>query len=134
MRAKSPRSSEGFTKALAKLLKSRTLKVPVGLLAAPPEAYAGQSAEFVRILERLDDAGLVAHAEKVAGYAKRQAERAKTAWETSPLIKEISRRKLKLPVRPKKVVALAFSVKKPLSEWSDKDLLRAATEWSKRGT
>jgi hypothetical protein len=127
------RSREGFPKAFASLLQSRGLKVPQGLLAAPPEAYAAQPAKFVETLARLDDMELAAHAERVATYAKRQADRARDSWESSPLIAEIRRRRLKEPERPKRVVALAFSLKRPLAEWSNAELLLAAREWSKRG-
>lgn len=123
----------GFPQALASLLRKRGLRVPPGLMAAPPEAYAAAPAEFVETLARLEDSDLVAHSEKVAGYARRQAERAKATWDTSPLILEIRRRKLKEPLRPGRVVALAFSLKRPLSEWSNRELLRAAAEWSRRG-
>lgn len=122
-----------FPKAFGALLKSRGLAVPRGLLAAPPEAYARAPGEFVETLAKLGDRDLLAHAEKIATYADRLADRAKASWESSPLIGEIRRRKLKEPPRPDRLVALAFSLKKPLSEWSDRELLQAAKEWSRRG-
>lgn len=122
-----------FPAAFAELLKSRKIRVPRGLSSAPPEAYANQPASFVETLSRLSDDELRAHADKIAAYKKRQEDRARTAWEGSPLIKEIRRRKLKEPPRPGRVVGAAFSVKKPLGEWTDKELLAAAKEWSRRG-
>ncbi len=125
--------ADNFPDALAKLLRSRKLKVPKGLEDAPPEAYANQPAAFVETLAALDDEPLQRQAEKVAGYAARQAERARASWDTSPLILELRRRKLKEPPRPARVVGAAFSMKKPLREWSDEAILEVAREWSKRG-
>lgn len=123
-----------FLARLAALLRSRGLKVPAGLTSAPPIAYASQPPEFVETLAALGDDELSAHAERVAGYARRLSERTTAAWETSPLIAEIRRRKLKEPKRPARVVGLAFSLKKPLSDWTDRDLIAAAKEWSRRGS
>lgn len=123
-----------FPKALAELLRSRGLRVPAGLQAAPPDAYAHEPASVVdSILSRLSNEELFAHAEKVAGWAARQAMRARAAWESSPLITEIRRRRLAVPDAPKRVVAFAISLKKPLAEWTDRELARAASEWSRRG-
>jgi hypothetical protein len=118
---------------LARLLRSRKLTVPKGLTDAPPEAYASQPASLVDQLERLPDAELKRFAEKVAGYAERQAERAGAEWERSPLIAELRRRKLKEPPPPMRPAGVSVSLAKPLAEWSDKDLLDAATRWSRIG-
>jgi hypothetical protein len=99
----------------------------------PPEAYASQPASFVEQLDRLSDEELRRFAERVAGYAQRQAERAAAEWERSPLIAELRRRKIKEPPRPVRAAGVSVSLKKPLSEWSDKELLNAATEWSRIG-
>jgi hypothetical protein len=107
--------------------------VPKGLADAPPEAYAGQPASFVAQLERLPDVELKRFAEKVAGYAQRQADRAAAEWDRSPLIAELRRRKLKEPARPLRAAGVSVSLSKPLSEWTDKELLDAATRWSKIG-
>lgn len=132
-KAKPKGGSDTFPGALAKLLRSRKLKVPKGLAEAPPDAYANQPAAFVETLATLDDDALQKQADKVAGYAARQAERARASWDTSPLIVELRRRKLKEPPRPARVVGAAFSMKKPLREWSDEAILEVAREWSKRG-
>jgi hypothetical protein len=129
-----PEESSPFTKALAKLLRSRKLPVPDGLLEAPPEAYASQPAEVVESMARLNDVLLTERAEKIATFAQRQSERAKQAWNSSPLIQEIRRRGLKVPRTPKRPAGAAFSLKKPLAEWSDDELLAAATDWSRRGS
>lgn len=122
-----------FPSALAKLLRSRRLKVPAGLKDAPPEAYAKMPASAVKDLEGLSDDALSERAEKIAGFAERQAQRAKQSWESSPLVAEIRRRKLRAPSAPKRVVGAAFSLKKPLGDWTDEELLEAAREWSSRG-
>ncbi|MGH7426724.1 MAG: hypothetical protein ACREJP_11235 [Candidatus Methylomirabilales bacterium] len=132
-RARKPAAPPSFPKALAALLRSRNLKVPARLGQAPPEAYAHQPASFVERLAALGDPELVAHAQKIAGYAKRHAERAGKAWDTSPLIAELRRRKLKEPPQPIRVVGAAFSLKRPLSEWTNREILAAAREWSRRG-
>lgn len=132
-RATTKRKPAAFPEALAELLRKRRLKVPDGLVEAPPEAYARQPASFASRLADLDDDALALHAEKVASYARRQAERAERAWDTSPLIGEIRRRKLKEPPRPRRVVGAVFSLKKPLREWTDAELLDAARQWSERG-
>lgn len=128
-----PAKPKTFPESLARLLRSRKIPVPDGLLEAPKEAYAGQGPELVDSMATLDNAELSSRAERVASYATRQAERAKRAWDSSPIIAELRRRGLKVPRRPKRVVALAFSVKKPLGKWSDRELIEAATEWSRRG-
>jgi hypothetical protein len=125
---------ETFPQALAKLLRSRKIKVPAGLATAPPEAYARQPASIVEQLSSLDDAALSAQAAKIAGYAKRQAQRAKAEWDRSPLIAELRRRKLKAPPTPKRVVGAVFPLKRPLSEWSDRELTEAAAKWSRAGS
>jgi hypothetical protein len=125
---------ESFPRAFAALMRSRGLVVPRGLQTAPPDAYANAAISFVDELARLDDAELVKYAERVAGYAKRQAARAKSAWDSSPLIAELRRRKLTVPRPPDRVVGASVSLAKPLAEWSDRELLAAAREWSKRGS
>lgn len=123
-----------FPEALAALLRKRKLKVPPGLKTAPEEAYARQPASFVQQLAGLDDAALLAHAQRVAGYAARQQERAKKAWDTSPLVREIRRRGLKEPKQPRRVVGVSFPIKgRPFTEWKDAELVSAAKEWSKLG-
>ncbi|HVL82048.1 MAG TPA: hypothetical protein VM840_10715 [Actinomycetota bacterium] len=122
-----------FPQALASLLRSRKLKVPPGLESAPPEAYANQPPEVVDQLTKLPDDRLLAQAQHVAGYAKRREARVKASWEGSPLIKEMKRRKLKVPAAPTRVVGAALSYKRPLREWSDAELVEAAKEWSRRG-
>lgn len=121
-----------FLGALAALLRSRKIKVPKGLLEAPPEAYANQDESVVDQLAALPDAALTAQAEKVASWAARQAERARAAWESSPIVGEIRRRGLREPPAPSRVIGAAFSMKKPLRDWSDAELLDAAREWSRR--
>jgi hypothetical protein len=132
MKPKAGARASTFPDALAKLLRKRKLKVPPGLTAAPPQAYANQPASVVEQLEGLDDGALSMQAERIAGYAKRQAERARAAWDNSPLIAELRRRKLTEPPRPTRVVGASASLKKPLAQWTDKELLAAATEWSTR--
>jgi hypothetical protein len=122
-----------FPAALAALLRKRKLSVPKGLVDAPPVAYASQRASFVVQLERLPDGELKRFAEKVAGYAGRQEERARAEWERSPLIAELRKRKLKEPPQPVRVAGVSVSLTKPLAEWSDAELIRAATEWSRIG-
>ena len=124
---------ESFPKAFAALLRERGVAVPRGLSSAPPEAYANAAAEVVTQLARLSDAELERYAERVAGYASRQAARAKAAWNSSPLIAEIKRRKLTVPPPPPRVVGASVSLAKPLAEWTNRELLAAAREWSKRG-
>ena len=122
-----------FPEALALLLRARKIAVPKGLIDAPPEAYASQRASFVVQLERLPDSELRRFAEKVAGYARRQEERARVEWERSPLIAELRRRKLAEPPRPVRAAGVSVSLAKPLAEWSDAELIRAADEWSRIG-
>lgn len=125
-------SGRAFPQAFAKLLRSRELPVPRGLTTAPPAAYADQPATFVETLQRLPDDDLVRYAERVAGYAQRQAERAKAEWERSPLIAELRRRRLPVPDQPSRVAGVSVSLGKPLAEWSDDELVDAAREWSRR--
>ncbi|MEX2394105.1 MAG: hypothetical protein WD826_06470 [Actinomycetota bacterium] len=137
-KAAKPKGQKGeaaldFRVVFAELLKAKKIPVPKELLGAPPEAYASQPASFVEQLERLPKAELVRFAEKVGGYAKRQRERALQAWETSPLIAEIRRRKLKEPSPPLKPTGASVGLTKPLAEWTDKQLLSAAERWSKMG-
>ncbi|HVE91742.1 MAG TPA: hypothetical protein VNE62_05530 [Actinomycetota bacterium] len=134
MAGKKVAAAPGFPEALAKLLKERKLKVPAGLTSAPPEAYAHQPAAYVQQLAKLSDEALAAQAARVAGYAAKQAARAKDAWDRSPLIVEMKRRKLKVPPRPAKVVGAAFSLKTPLREWTDEQLVEVAKEWARRGS
>jgi hypothetical protein len=107
--------------------------VPSGLSDAPPQAYASQPPSFVDNLAQLPDADLRAYAEKIATYAKRQAERARQAWEASPLIAELRRRGLQEPDIPTRVVGASVSLAKPLSEWSNREITKAAQEWSRMG-
>jgi len=127
-------SDDGFTSALAELLRSRKLTVPAGLEAAPPAAYANQPVSFVDQLAKRPDAELKIFADKIASYAKRQLERAKSAWDSSPLIAELRRRKLKEPPAPTRVVGISASLRKPLADWTDNEIVKAANEWSKRGS
>ena len=120
-----------FIAALAELLRSRNLEVPPGLLEAPPEAYAGQTEAVVQTMSRLKDEDLEARAGKVAGWGRRQAERAEQAWESSPLIGELRRRGLPEPARPTRVVGASFSLKKPLADWTDEELKEAVATWAR---
>jgi hypothetical protein len=126
-------TEESFPNALAALLRSKRIRVPAGLEAAPPQAYASQPPSFVESLKDLGNDELRRYAEKIAGYAARQAERARQAWEGSPLIAELRRRKLREPACPARVVGASVSLTKPLKEWSDAELVRAASEWSRMG-
>ena len=128
-----PKKPAPFIAALAKLLRSRKLPVPDGLLEAPAEAYANQPADVVDRMAHLDDDTLRERAEKIASFAKRQSERAREMWDSSPLIAELRRRGIRIPPVPKRLVGAAISVKRPLAEWSDDELLEAAKDWSKRG-
>jgi len=80
-------------------------------------------------MSRLKDEDLEARAGKVAGWGRRQAERAEQAWESSPLIAELRRRGLPEPARPTRVVGASFSLKKPLSEWTGEELEEAVATW-----
>ncbi len=126
-------SAESFTEAFAKLLRSRKVAVPRGLTDAPEAAYASQDASVVADLSKLPDTELERFAKQVAGYAKRQSDRARAEWERSPLIGELRRRKLKEPPPPSRAAGVSVSLAKPLKEWSDKELLKAAEQWSKLG-
>ena len=132
-RAKEPPkpAASSFIAALAELLRSRNLEVPPGLLEAPPEAYAGQTEAVVQTMARLKDEDLQARAGKVAGWGRRQADRAEQAWESSPLIGELRRRGLPEPARPTRVVGASFSLKKPLAEWTDEELEGAVATWAR---
>jgi hypothetical protein len=123
---------QSFPKAFAALLRERGLAVPRGLQTAPPDAYGSAEPHVLENLARLPDNELSSYAERVAGYAARQAARAKKAWESSPLIAEIKRRKLTVPPAPSRVVGANVSLAKPLTEWSNRELLAAAREWAKR--
>src|SRR5688500_3750394 len=92
---------DDFLAAFEALLKHRKLKVPAAMKTAPPEAYARQRASVVEHLAKLDDASLQEQADKIAGWAKRQAERAADDWNRSPIVGELRRRKLKEPQKPK---------------------------------
>jgi hypothetical protein len=126
-------AGDSFTSALADLLRSRKIRVPTGLEDAPRHAYASQPASFVDELAGLGNKELRLYAEKIASYAQRQAERARQAWEASPLIAELRRRKLEEPSCPVRVVGASVSLSKPLSDWSDEEIVRAADEWSRMG-
>ena len=108
--------------------------MPSGLTSAPPVAYANQPVSFVDQLAKRPDQELKVFAEKIANYANRQLERAKASWESSPLIAELRRRKLKEPSPPTRVVGVSVSLRKPLAAWTDTEIVKAATEWSKRGS
>ncbi|MGH2812822.1 MAG: hypothetical protein ACRDI1_08945 [Actinomycetota bacterium] len=129
-----PKAGSEFTRALSSLLKSKGIRVPSGLSRAPAEAYMGEPASFVDSLADLPDSDLARYAERISSYAARQEKRVRSAWESSPLITELRRRKLKEPPAPKRVVALAFSVKTPLQEWTNAEILQAARQWSARGS
>ncbi len=122
-----------FPEALAKLLRSRKVRVPTGLTEAPPQAYASQPPSYVERLGELGNDELRRYAEQIAGYAPRQAKRAREAWDASPLVAELRRRKLAEPAPPVRVVGASVSLAKPLSEWSDREVVRAADEWSRMG-
>jgi hypothetical protein len=122
-----------FPRAFAALLRERGVPVPRGLSTAPVEAYANAAADFVEELSRMGDDDLERYAERVAGFAARQAARARSEWESSPLIRELKRRKLTLPRPPVRVVGASVSLAKPLADWSNAELLAAAREWSNRG-
>lgn len=124
-----PAGPSPFLQALAELIASRGLEVPDGLLESPPAAYAGQGEGTVIAMSRLRDADLLERAGKVAGWQQRQVERAEQAWERSPLIAELRRRGLAEPQRPSRVVGAAFSLKKPLAQWSDDEVLSAVEQW-----
>lgn len=122
-----------FLDALVELLARRGLEVPEGLEDAPPAAYAGQGAGTVAMMARLPDKDLVERAGKVAGWQARQNARAHQMWESSPLIGELRRRGLPEPERPPRPAGVAFSLKRPLAEWSDDELQDAAIEWARLG-
>jgi hypothetical protein len=122
-----------FPAALAELLRSRKIRVPTGLESAPRQAYASQPPSFIEHLAALSNGELQQYAAQIAGYARRQAKRAKDAWEASPLIAELRRRGLAEPPCPVRVVGASVSLTKPLGEWSDGELVRAANEWSRMG-
>lgn len=126
-------ADDSFLDAFVKLLRSRRIRAPQGLVGAPPEAYASQEAAFVARLAQLSDADLKVYAERIAGYARRQQERAKTAWESSALVAELRRRGLREPAVPVRVVGASVSLARPLKDWSDDEVLRAADEWSRMG-
>jgi hypothetical protein len=128
------RKDDGFPKAFAALLKSRGLKVPRGLLSAPPDAYARQPASIVERLARADDQTLEAQADKIANFAARRAARAKEFWDASPLVAELRRRGLDEPPSPRRVVGASFPLKKPLANWTDDEILEAARAWSAQGS
>lgn len=123
-----------FPAALADLLRSRKLAVPKGLQDAPPPAYAGQPVSYIEQLAAYPDGDLKVVADKIASYATRQQARSKAAWESSPLIAELRKRKLKEPPLPKRAVGVSVSLRKSLADWSDAEIVKAATEWSKRGS
>ncbi|HEU5001194.1 MAG TPA: hypothetical protein VFW71_00235 [Actinomycetota bacterium] len=122
-----------FLEALAELLVQRGIEVPKGLGEAPPAAYAAQGAGAVAMLARLNDTDLAERAAKVAGWQARQTLRAQQVWDSSPLIGELRRRGLDEPPRPARPAGVAFSLKRPLAEWSDEELQDAAREWARIG-
>jgi hypothetical protein len=86
---------------------------------------------MVEQLSGLSDTELKRYAEQIGGYVRRQEQRAKREWDTSPLIAELRKRKLKEPPPPARVVGASVSLAKPLSDWSNAEILRAADEWSR---
>jgi hypothetical protein len=128
------RSQSSFLEEFAKLLRSRKVRVPRGLKDAPAEAYASQPASMVESLADLPKAELERYAEKIATFAKRQAERAQQAWDGSPLLAELRRRGLEEPAPPKRVVGPSPRLNKPLEEWTDRQILEAAKRWSRMGS
>jgi hypothetical protein len=126
-------NGETFPEAFAALLRQRKIRVPTGLVQAPREAYASQPSSFVERLEGLPDADLKVYAEKIAGYAARQAKRAKAEWEASPLIAELRKRRLREPACPVRVVGASVSLRTALKDWSDGEITHAAEEWSRMG-
>jgi hypothetical protein len=126
--------AESFPHALADLLRSKKIPVPKGLLEATPQAYAGQPVSFIEQLGRRPAAELKAYAEKIATFAARQDARARSVWDSHPLIVELRRRKLKEPKMPARVIGVAVSMARPLKEWTDKEILRAVDEWVKRSS
>jgi hypothetical protein len=132
--APEPAQPSEFLDALAELLTSRGLDIPEGLLEAPPAAYASQGLGAVQMMTRMRDADVLERATKVASWQARQEERSVRAWEASPLIGEVRRRGLKEPARPDRVAAIAFSLKKPLAEWTDQELQEAVAEWAGMGS
>ncbi len=107
--------------------------MPTGLETAPRQAYASQPPSFVERLADLGNDELQQYAAHIAGYSRRQAKRARDAWDASPLIAELRRRKLAEPAPPVRVVGASVSLTKPLGEWSDGEIVRAANEWSRMG-
>ena len=132
--AAEPTGPSPFLEALAELLVQRGLDVPPGLRDAPPAAYAGQGAGAVATLARLNNTDLAQRAAKVAGWQARQTLRAQQVWDSSPLIGEIRRRGLPEPARPARPAGVAFSLKRPLADWSDAELREAAEEWARLGS
>lgn len=128
-----PPEPSPFLEALVELLGQRGLDVPEGLREAPPAAYAGQGVGAVAMLARLKDADLAERAAKVAGWQARQSLRAQQIWDSSPLIGELRRRGLTEPARPARPAGVAFSLKRPLADWSDEELREAAEEWARLG-
>lgn len=125
-------SGEGFPQALGALLRARRIPVPAGLEEAPPEAYAREPASLVDELAALPDDDLRRFADRIASYAERQAERARREWDASPLIAELRRRGLEEPSRPRRAAGVSVSLTKPLGEWTDAEIVRAARDWSRR--
>ena len=128
---KAAKKDDDFLVAFIALLKKKKVPVPKGLADAPPVAYADQPASFVEQMERLPNTELKRYAERIAGYTSRLAERAKREWDGSPLIVELRRRKLKEPSVPERPAGISVSLAKPLSDWSDREILHAAERWSK---
>src|SRR5919108_799632 len=122
-----------FPVALAELLRSRKIRVPTGLESAPRQAYASQPPSFIDHLADLGNDELQQYAAQIAGYARRQAKRAKDDWEASPLIAELRKRGLAEPPPPVRVVGASVPLTKPLAKWTDGELVRAANEWSRLG-
>lgn len=127
------RSFAAFPAALARLLRTRGLEVPTGLENAAPDSYANQPKETVKLLEGLTDQELEIQAERIATYEDRKAARALAQWESSPIIAELRKRGLSEPPTPRRPVGASFSFGKPLPEWTDSEVLKAAKEWSRRG-
>ncbi len=88
---------------------------------------------MVEQLSGLSDTELKRYAEQIGGYVRRQEKRARREWDMSPLIAELRKRKLKEPPSPVRVVGASVSLAKPLSDWSNAEILRAAGDWSRMG-
>ena len=122
-----------FPEALAALLRSRKVRVPQ---AWPTRRHRPTPHSH----RRMSSSSASWATRSFAGTPSRSPDtplgrpnRAREAWEASPLIAELRRRQLKEPDPPVRVVGASVSLAKPLSEWSDREIVRAAGEWSRMG-